>query len=226
MDRITWVSLGQLGRVIDFFHAEGVSQAVMAGQVKHTQLFRGILPDARALKLLLRVKDKRADALLSAVSSELASEGIELLPSTTYLDHLLPTPGCLTRRSPSAQERADLDFGFPVAKAIAELDIGQTVAVKSQAVVAVEAMEGTNACIQRAGQLTGGGFVVVKVARPRQDFRFDLPVIGPLTIRTLAEQGAHVLGIEAHKTLLLEKDDLLAAARAADITLIAFAPTY
>lgn len=220
VDQITWVSLGQLNRVIEFFHQEGIHQAVMAGQVKHTHLFTGTLPDVRALKLLFRVKDKRADALLNAVAEEFSAEGIELLPSTTYLHHLLPAPGCLTRRRPSTEEESDLTFGHTMAKAIAGLDIGQTVAVKSHAVLAVEAMEGTDACIRRAGQLGGRDFVVVKVARPRQDLRFDLPVIGPGTIGVLAAQGGHALGIEAGKTLLLEKDDLLAAAEAADITLI------
>jgi DUF1009 family protein len=211
---ITWLSLGQLGKTIQYFKDQGVTRAVMAGQVKHTQLFRDIVPDLRVTKLLARVVNKKADTLLSAVTGEFESEGIEFLSSTTYLDHLLCPEGPLTSRRPTPEEKNDIVFGLPLARAIAEQDIGQTLIVKDKTVVAVEAMEGTDACIQRAGQVAGPGCVIVKVARPRQDPRFDIPVIGPRTLEAMKVAGATLLALEAHKTLLLEKDQLIKVANA------------
>ncbi len=214
VDEITWLSLGQISKTIRFFKDQNVTRAVMAGQVKHTQLFRDIVPDLLAAKLLARVVNKKADTLLSAVTQEFAQEGIEFLPSTTYLDHLLCPKGAITRRTPSSAEQADIEFGLPLARHIAAQDIGQTIVVKDKTVVAVEAMEGTDECIRRAGQIAGPGCVIVKVARPKQDPRFDIPVTGPRTLVSMKEAGARILALEAGKTLLLEKEHLLKVADA------------
>jgi DUF1009 family protein len=217
VDSVTWLSLGQLGKTINYFKEQGVTRAVMAGQVKHTQLFRDIVPDLRVTKLLARVVNKKADTLLSAVTQEFEQEGIQFLPSTTYLDHLLCPKGPLTSRKPAASEQADIEFGLPLARQVAGHDIGQTVIVKDKTVVAVEAMEGTDACIRRAGQVAGPGCVAIKVARPKQDLRFDVPVIGPRTLEAMKEAGVSTLALEAGKTLLLEKDALLQVAHAAKL---------
>lgn len=214
VDEITWLSLGQLGKTIRYFKDQGVTRAVMAGQVKHTQLFRDIIPDLLAAKLLARVVNKKADTLLTAVTQEFEREGIQFLPSTTYLDHLLCPLGPITSRKPTSHEKADIEFGLPLARHMAGQDIGQTIVVKDKTVVAVEAMEGTDACIRRAGQIAGPGCVIVKVARPKQDPRFDIPVTGPRTLVSMKEAGAAVLALEAGKTLLLEKDSLLKTAHA------------
>ena len=219
VDQITWLSLGQLGKTIDFFKSKGVTRAVMAGQVKHTQLFKNIIPDLRAAKILAKALNKKAESLLSAVTDEFKSEGIEFLSSATYLEHWLCPSKVLTRRAPTAQEKADIEFGLPLARAVAGQDIGQTIAVKDKSVVAVEAMEGTDACIRRAGQIAGPGFVVIKVARPRQDLRFDIPVIGATTLASLKESGASALAMEAGKTLLLDMENLVKVADASGLTL-------
>jgi UDP-2,3-diacylglucosamine hydrolase len=218
-DALAWVSLGQLGKTIDFFKDHQISKAIMAGQVKHTQLFRDIVPDFRVVKLLGRVANKKAESLLGAVIDEFKQEGIEFLSSATYLEHWLAPEGLLTKRKPSKEEQTDVDFGFQLARSIAAQDIGQTVVVKDKSVVAIEAMEGTDACIRRAGEIAGPGCVVVKVARPKQDLRFDIPVIGVQTIESLQAAGARVLAIEAGKTLLLDKDQLLTLANASELTL-------
>lgn len=208
-----WVNLGQLGKLIEILKKEGVDQAVMAGQVKHTQLFSGITPDWRALKLLKHVVNKKTDTLLGAVTEELASEGIRLLPSVTFLSHLLPKAGVLSKRKPTDEEKKDMVFGHKAAKALAGQDLGQTVTVKDQAVIAVEAMEGTDACILRSSPLVQGQpFTVVKVAKPKQDFRFDVPVIGPRTMETMKQAGAQALALEAGRTLLIDQEQLIAAA--------------
>jgi UDP-2,3-diacylglucosamine hydrolase len=217
VDAITWLSLGQLGKTINYFKDQGVTRAVMAGQVKHTQLFRDIVPDLRVTKLLASVLNKKADTLLSAVTREFEQEGIQFLPSTTYLDHLLCPAGPLTKRTPTGAEKEDIAFGLPLARQIAHHDIGQTLIVKDKTVVAVEAMEGTDACIRRAGQIAGPGCVIIKVARPKQDLRFDVPVTGPRTLDSMKEAGATVLALEAGKTLLLEKEKLLETAHAAQL---------
>lgn len=218
-DEITWLSIGQLGKIITFLKDHHVTHAVMAGQVRHTQLFRNIVPDLRAAKVLAKVMNKKAESVLSTVLQEFESEGIHFLPSTTYLDHWLCEPGLLTHRRLSSSEEDDIAFGVPLARTIAGQDIGQTIVVKDKTIVAVEAMEGTDACIRRAGEIAGPGCVVIKVARPRQDLRFDIPVIGPKTLETLTNASARVLALEAGKTLLLDKDDLLKEANAAQLTI-------
>jgi len=219
VDQITWLSLGQLGKTIDFFKDNGVTRAVMAGQVKHTQLFRDIVPDFRVAKLLAKAVNNKAQSLLSAVTQEFESEGIQFLSSATYLEEWLCPAGLLTKRKPTSAEDADIAFGWPLARLIAEQDIGQTLIVKDKTVVAVEGMEGTDACIRRAGEVAGAGCVVIKAARPKQDLRFDIPVIGLRTLESMRQAGARVLAMEAGKTLLLDKDMLIKEANGADLAL-------
>jgi DUF1009 family protein len=206
-----WVGVGQLGRLIRFFKREQVTHAIMAGQVKHHQIFRlNALPDLRMVRMLARLSTRNTDSVISAVADELAREGITLLDSTTFLEPLLAAEGVLTRRAPSKEEQADMDYGLGVAREIGRLDLGQTIAVKDRAVVAIEAMEGTDAVIIRAGEVTRGrGFVVVKVAKPDQDMRFDVPVIGLPTIENMIRAGATALHVTAGKTLLFDRDELV-----------------
>lgn len=223
--KVEWMGVGQLGKLIAFMKREGVTHAIMAGQVKHVQIFAiSSLPDLRMAKLLARLSFRNTDSLIGAVADELASEGITLVDSTTFLDPFLPAPGVLTKRAPSAKESADIEYGLDVAREIARLDLGQTIVVKDRAVVAVEAMEGTDATIRRAGQLARKPpIVVVKVAKPNQDMRFDVPVIGPATIRAMQEAKASALSITARKTLLIDRDDMLAMANKAKIAIVASA---
>jgi UDP-2,3-diacylglucosamine hydrolase len=217
---VHWISLGQLGRCITLLKDAGVTRAVMAGQVKHTKLFADIVPDLTLLGVLMRLDAKNTDALISAVANVLRDHGIELLDSTAFLAPLMAGRGVLTRRSPDAEEHADLEFGYRVADAIAGLDIGQTIVIKSAAVVAVEAMEGTDAVIQRAGQLAGPGTRVVKVAKPNQDMRFDVPVVGVSTIEAMKAAGATLLSVDAGKTLMIDGDAIVKAADAAGIAIV------
>jgi DUF1009 family protein len=214
------VSLGQLGTWVKILERAGVTRAVMAGQVKHTKLFSDIVPDMTAIGLLMRIKSKNTDAIIAGVADVLRDHGIELVDSTAFLAPLLAREGVLTKRSPTDEEQADLVFGYAVADTIAGLDVGQTIAVKSAAVVAVEAMEGTDEMIARAGQLAGAGVQIVKVAKPNQDMRFDVPVIGVATIRAMAQAGATVLSIDAGKTLIIDGDAVVAAADAAGIAIV------
>jgi UDP-2,3-diacylglucosamine hydrolase len=237
--RVHWLSLGELSRLIDTFHREGVKQAVMAGQVKHKQIFSSIRPDWRLAKLLLNLRTRNTDMLLGAVAKVLDDEGIELIPSTAYLEPLLAQAGVLTARAPSEDESKDIAYGREVARHLAAYDLGQTVVIAAQACVAVEAMEGTDATIERAGALmrtladhskegssTGTStltrnLTVVKVAKPKQDLRFDVPVIGIRTIETMRAAGATCLAVEARRTLLFDRAALRDAADAAGIAVIA-----
>lgn len=215
-----WVSLGHLGKAIKILKAAGVSEAVMAGQVKHAKIFSGIIPDLTLLSVLTRLKARNTDALISAVADVMRGEGIDLLDSTTFLAPLLAGDGTLTARAPNDEERADIEFGYPVADTIARLDIGQTIAVKHKAVVAVEAMEGTDEVISRAGHLAGPGVSVVKVAKPKQDMRFDVPVIGIATIQVMRVAGATALSIDAGRTLVLDGDHVFTSANEAGISIV------
>ena len=231
--RVHWLSLGELSRLIETFQQEGVTRAVMAGQVKHKQIFSSIRPDWRLAKLLLNLRTRNTDMLLGAVAKVLSDEGIELISSTAYLEPLLARPGVLTARAPSADEQQDLAYGREVAAALAGFDIGQTVVVAGQACVAVEAMEGTDATIERAGAilrtLDSDGeastlerrLSVVKVAKPAQDMRFDVPVIGASTIGAMQRAGATCLSIEAGRTLIFDQDTVQELAAAAGIAIIA-----
>jgi UDP-2,3-diacylglucosamine hydrolase len=222
-DRVEWMSIGQLGRLIRMFKKEGVTQVIMAGQVKHHQIFRlNALPDLRMVRLLARLTTKSTDSLIRAVADELAREGMTLVDSTTFLESLLAPLGLLTRRAPTKEERADIDYGLGIAREIARLDVGQTIAVKDRAVVAIEAMEGTDAVIIRAGEVTRGRpFVIVKVARPDQDMRFDVPVIGLPSIENMIRAGGTAIHVSAGKTLLFDKDDLIALADRNGIAVVA-----
>jgi len=215
-----WISLGQLGKCISLLQDAGVTQAVMAGQVKHTKLFADIVPDLALMGVLMRLKSRNTDGLIGGVADVLREKGIELLDSTAFLGPLMARDGLLTARAPTGDERADLTFGYQVADAIAGLDIGQTIAVKSAAVVAVEAMEGTDAVIARAGQLAGAGVAIVKVAKPNQDMRFDVPVVGVSTIDAMKAAGATALSVDAGKTLMIDGDAIVKAADAAGICIV------
>ena len=228
---VYWLSLGELSRLIETFQKEGVTRAVMAGQVKHKQIFSSIRPDWRLAKLLLSLRTKNTDMLLGAVAKVLGDEGIELVSSTSYLEPLLAQPGTLTRRGPTEQEQQDIAYGREVGKAIAGYDIGQTVVIASQACVAIEAMEGTDAAIERAGSIMQSleaeastlerSLTVVKVAKPKQDMRFDVPVIGIRTIEVMRQAGATCLALEAHRTLIFDRDKLVTTADEAGITIVA-----
>lgn len=253
--RVHWLSLGELSRLIETFQKEGVRQAVMAGQVKHKQIFSSIRPDWRLAKLLLNLRTRNTDMLLGAIARVLGDEGIELIPSTAYLEPLLAEPGVLTARAPSEQEQRDIDYGRQVALALAGFDLGQTVVIAAQACVAIEAMEGTDATIERAGALMrsladpesvpdagpastlhpsepgsqasptlGRKLTVVKVAKPKQDLRFDVPVIGIRTIQTMRHAGATCLALEAHRTLIFDREAVRAEADAAGVAVIALEP--
>jgi DUF1009 family protein len=221
--KVEWMGVGQLGRLIRLFKKEEVTHVIMAGQVKHHQIFRlNALPDLRMVRLLARLPTKNTDSLIGAVAEELAREGITLADSTTFLEPLLAPEGVLTRRAPTKEERADIDYGLGIAREIARLDLGQTIAVKDRAVVAIEAMEGTDAVIVRAGEVTRGRpFVVVKVAKPDQDMRFDVPVIGLPTIENMIRAGATAVQVTARKTLLFDRGDLIGLADKSGLTIIA-----
>jgi hypothetical protein len=235
---VHWLSLGDLSRLIETFKAEGVTRAVMAGQVKHKQIFSSIRPDWRLAKLLLNLRTRNTDMLLGAVAKVLNDEGIELISSTQYLEPLLAKPGVLTARPPDEEEDKDIAYGRTVARAIAAYDLGQTVVIAAQACVAVEAMEGTDATIARAGELfrtldlvtdtpsqlpttLRRSLTVVKVAKPNQDMRFDVPVIGVATISAMRAAGATCLALEAGKTLLFDPAAIIAAADQAGIAIVA-----
>jgi DUF1009 family protein len=215
-----WVPLGQLGTCIQVLRDAGVSRAVFAGQVKHTKIFGGIVPDATALAALARLRARNTDALIGAVADVMRERGVELMNSTELLQPLIASAGQLGKHAPTADQHKELAFGYRMADAIAALDIGQTIAVKHQAVVAVEAMEGTDETIARAGFLAGPGVVVVKVAKPNQDMRFDVPIVGLATIQAMRRAGAAVLSIDAGKTLIFDRGAVFAAAEEAGIVVV------
>lgn len=217
---MAWFSLGELQKVMDFFHKEQVTTALMAGQVKHFRIFSTLKFDLRAIKLMAGIVNKKTDTILGAVAAEFEKEGIHLLPSHHFLKQYMPAPGLLAGPSLSKEEQSDVEFGRSVAKQIAGLDIGQTVAVKGRAVLAVESIEGTDECIRRAAQYGGEGITVVKVAKPNQDWRFDLPVIGPKTIEVMAGIKARVLAVESGATLIIDRETVAAQAKQHSISII------
>jgi DUF1009 family protein len=224
VDEFHWVGLGQLGRCISVLRAAGVQEAVMAGQVKHRQLFSGIVPDMKLLGVLARLLTKNTDSIIGAVADTLAAEGIRLLSSTSLLTEELAREGAMTRRRPSSGERKDIAYGERIARALAGLDLGQAVVVKEQAAVALEAMEGTDEVIRRAGRLAGAGVTVVKVAKPSQDMRFDVPVVGLGTLDAMQEAGASVLAVDSGRTLMIEREAVLARAEALGIAIWGLVP--
>ena len=220
-ERLHWLGLGELSRLIRVFKSEGVSRAVMAGQVKHNQIFSSIRPDWKLFQLLLSLPQKNTDSLIGGVAKILLDEGIVLEDSTLFLQPLLAEEGVLTRRTPTAEEQTNLDYGRRVARDLARWDIGQTVVVCDGACVAVEAMEGTDAAIRRAAQLAQGKpLSVIKVAKPDQDMRFDVPVVGLPTVAVMKEHGATALSVDAGRTLLFDREQMLAEADAAKITIV------
>jgi hypothetical protein len=221
--RLHWVSLGELSKTIELLHKEGVTQAVMAGQVKHTKIFSSIRPDWKLAKLLFALPRKNTDALIGAVAKVLEDEGIKLVDSTLFLKPLVPEPGVLTKRAPNEDEAADIEYGLGVARQIAGMDIGQTVVISDKACVAVEAMEGTDETIARAARLaTGKRLVVVKVSKPKQDMRFDVPVVGLPTIQQMRDCGATALAVDAGRTLFFDREKLIELANHAGIAVQAF----
>ena len=228
---VHWLSLGELSRLIDTFHREGVTRAIMAGQVTHKQIFSAIRPDWRLAKMLLSLTTRNTDSLLGAVAKVLAEEGITLENSTWLLEPLLARAGVLTRRLPTEQEQKNIDYGRAVARQLGEYDIGQTVVIAESACVAVEAMEGTDATIERAGEIMRSlhgeastlnrDLTVVKIAKPNQDMRFDVPVIGIKTIEVMRAAGATCLSVDAGKCLLLDGQKIIDAADLAGITIAA-----
>jgi DUF1009 family protein len=219
-DVLTWVGIGQLGKMISFFRESGVSKVIMAGQVKHVQLFSGAVPDVRMLKMLWNLSRRNTDSLIGGIAAELEKDGIELIDSTFFLqDHLAPA-GILTKRKPTDVELANIEYGLHIASEIARLDLGQTIVVRAKACVAIEAMEGTDATITRAGQLARGKLTVVKVAKPDQDMRFDVPVIGPPTVRVMTAAGATCLSVTAGKTLIFNREEMLRLANEHKITIL------
>lgn len=229
---VHWLSLGELGKLIDTFKREGVTTAIMAGQVKHKQIFSAIRPDWRLAKVLFSLGTRNTDSLIGAVAKVLEDEGIHLISSTSYLEPLLAKPGVLTRRAPSDAEQKNIDYGRQVARHLAQYDIGQTVVIAESACVAVEAMEGTDATILRAGEimkstaqegdsLLSRALTVVKVAKPNQDMRFDVPVIGLKTIETMHHAGAACLAVDAGKCLFLDGEKIITAADQMNIAIVA-----
>jgi DUF1009 family protein len=220
---VHWLGLGQLGKLIKIFHQEGITRAIMAGQVKHKQIFSSIVPDLKLLKLLTSLTSRNTDSLIGAVARVLDEEGIQLLDSTLFLKPLLPEPGVLTRRPPSEEEKKDILYGRQIAQEIARLDLGQTIVVREQACIAVEAMEGTDAVIRRAAELAGQRpITVVKVSKPNQDMRFDVPVIGLPTIQLMAEVNATAMAIDAHKTLVMDREKMIELADQCQISISAY----
>ena len=227
---VHWMSLGELSKLIEMFQREGVTRAVMAGQVKHKQIFSSIRPDWRLAKLLLNLRTRNTDMLLGAVAKVLEDEGIALMSSTAYLEPMLAPVGVMTERGPDEVELADIAYGMKVARGIAGFDLGQTVVIAAGACVAVEAMEGTDATIARAGEIMRGleqeastlerRLTVVKVAKPKQDMRFDVPVVGAPTIEAMRAAGATCLCVEAGRTLVFDREAMVAAANAAGIALV------
>jgi len=219
--RVTWVGIGQLGKMLRFFKSEGVEKAIMAGQVKHVQIFSRAIPDVRMLKMLLRLPKRNTDALIGAVAAELESEGIELIDSTYFLKEHLPAVGTLTKRAPDERERGDIEYGLEIEQEIARLDLGQTIVIRDRACVAIEAMEGTNAVIRRAGELVRGRLTVVKIAKPDQDMRFDVPVVGVPTIESMIESGVTCLCLTAGKTLIFDREEMIKLANKHKIAIVA-----
>lgn len=223
--RCYWISLGQLGRLIEILNQEGVEEVVMAGQVKHTSIFSGIRPDWRMVKMLAGLREKNTDALVGAVVRELAGEGIRVTDSTAWLKPLLASQGVMTRRKPDREELADIEYGRRIASALAALDVGQSVAVAERACVAVEAMEGTDAMLRRAAQLVNGRPLrLVKVSRRRKHLLFDVPVVGAGTIPVMVETRTTALAVDAGRTLMLDREEMLGAADAAGIAIVGYSP--
>lgn len=220
VDAIEWVRVGQLSKMIKFFKREGVHHCVMVGQIAPKNLF-DLRPDIRTLLMMARLKQRNAETLFGGIANELKKDDIELLPATTFLEELMPAPGLVAGPTFKKRRQDDIDYGFQIAKESSRLDIGQTVVVKNGTVLAVEAFEGTNECVKRGGSLGKGGATMVKVSKPNQDMRFDVPVVGPATIQTAASAGVDVIGVEAGKTIILAKDEVEKLCQTLKVSLVA-----
>lgn len=219
-DELVWLGIGKLGKMISFFRERGISKVMMAGQVKHVQLFSGAIPDLKMVKMLWNLPVRNTDSLIGGIADEMAKAGIELIDSTYFIPDLLAPEGVITKRKPSGEESRDIDYGISIAREIARLDLGQTIVVRGGACVAVEAMEGTDEVIRRAGSLAKGKLTVVKVAKPEQDMRFDVPVIGLPTIETMIEAGAACISVTSGKTLLFDREEVISLADRNGISII------
>jgi len=221
VDEIIWIKLGQLGHMIKAFKKSGVRKTLMAGSIAKRRMFDNIRPDVKGLTVMSKLAIFHDDDILRAVAAELAKEGIEIVPSTLYLPELLAPPGCLTKRKPGKSEKADIDFGWQVAKGLGRLDIGQCVVVRKKTVLAVEAIDGTDATILRGGELAKEKAVVIKVSKPAQDIRFDVPSVGLETVKVMSQVKASVLALEAGKTLIFDKPEMIAYANEARMAVVA-----
>ncbi len=219
-DDLAWVGIGQLGKMISFFKERGIKSVIMAGQVKHAQIFSGAMPDLRMVKLLWGLPRRNTDALVGGVAAELAKDGIELVDSTIFIKDQLAPEGVITKRKPTDVEAENIEYGLHIANELARLDLGQTIVVRGKACVAIEAMEGTDATIKRAGELANGKLTVIKVAKPNQDMRFDVPVIGVPTIQMMIEAGATCLSVTEGKTLIFDRTEMLELANSHKIAII------
>jgi DUF1009 family protein len=224
VDEFHWIGLGQLGRAISILHRAGAREAIMAGQVKHRRIFSDIVPDLKLLGVLARLAFQNTDSLIGAVADALGRDGITLLPSVAFLANQLALEGPMTRRQPDREEGKDVRYGETVARALAGMDLGQTAVVKQRAAVALEAMEGTDETIRRAGRIAGPGTTVVKVSKPRQDMRFDVPVVGAGTLVAMREAGSRVLAVDAGRTLLIDRAAFLAQAEADGVAVLGLDP--
>ena len=220
-DEIRWVNPGKFGELIDILKKHQIKEAIMAGKVPKSLLFKSkITPDLRAVKLLFSIKDKSDDAILNAITKELAGEGIEIIDTTKFSPHLLTPVGCLTRKKPDEEQWKDIEFGWKIAKEIGKLDIGQTVVIKGKAVMAIEAIEGTDEAILRGGKWAGDGAVVVKVSKPQQDMRMDVPAVGPDTLKSMEKVNAKVLAMEAHRSMIVDRETVIRVAESAGIVIV------
>ena len=220
-DEIRWVNPGKFGELIDILKKHQIKEAIMAGKVPKSLLYKSkITPDLRAVKLLFSIKDKSDDAILNAITKELAGEGIEIIDTTKFSPHLLTPVGCLTRKKPDEEQWKDIEFGWKIAREIGKLDIGQTVVIKGKAVMAIEAIEGTDEAILRGGKWAGDGAVVVKVSKPQQDMRMDVPAVGPDTLKSMENVNAKVLALEAHRSMIVDRETVIRAAESAGIVIV------
>ena len=224
-DEIRWVNPGKFGELIDILKKHQIKEAIMAGKVPKSLLFKSkITPDLRAVKLLFSIKDKSDDAILNAITKELAGEGIEIIDTTKFSPHLLTPVGCLTRKKPDEEQWKDIEFGWKIAREIGKLDIGQTVVIKGKAVMAIEAIEGTDEAILRGGKWAGDGAVVVKVSKPQQDMRMDVPAVGPDTLKSMEKVNAKVLALEAHRSMIVNRETVIREAESAGIVIVGISP--
>jgi UDP-2,3-diacylglucosamine hydrolase len=219
-DKIEWVKLGQLGKIINLFKKEGVRKALMAGSISKSNMFGRTMPDLKGIAFISRMAVLHDDGILRALANEFAKEGIEIISSTEYLPELLAPEGCLTKKRPGKEQEEDIKIGWNVAKELGRLDVGQCVVIKKKTVLALEAIDGTNETIARGGKISGKGAVVIKVSKPNQDMRFDVPSVGMETIKVMADANASVLAVEAGKTLLFDKEEMIEAADKAGISIV------